>query len=112
MSDALEKRLQELRDMAARYAAAESHRQYLLEFRKSKKAMLMIAAEKAGFNSVAAQEREAYAHSEYLDLLAGLEIAIQDAERLKWELRIAESGMSLWQSMMANKRSEMRHLNA
>jgi hypothetical protein len=112
MSEALEKRLNELRGMAAQYAQAESHRQYLLEYRKSKKAILMIAAEKQGFNAVAAQEREAYANSEYLDLLAGLEAAIQDAERLKWELKIAEAGMSVWQSLQANKRAEMRHLNA
>lgn len=72
----------------------------------------MIDAEKRGYNSSAAQEREAYAHPEYIDLLAGLEAAIQDAEKLKWELRIAESGMSLYQTLQANKRAEMRHLNA
>ena len=111
MSDKLESRLNELRQLAAKYAEAEAHRQYLVEFRKSKKAMLMIDAEKRGYNSSTAQEREAYAHPEYVELLEGLEIAIQDAERLKWELRIAEAGMSVWQSLQANKRAEMRHLN-
>lgn len=112
MSDSLEKRLQELRDMAAQYAVAEARRQYLQEFRKSQKAILMIAAEKAGYNSVAAQEREAYASPAYIELLDSLEIAITDAERLKWELKITELGQSSWQTLQANRRAEMKHLNA
>ena len=50
---------------APRYAKAKAERIYLEEFRKTKKALLMKVAMEAGYESAAAQEREAYAHPEY-----------------------------------------------
>ena len=47
-----------LRDNAGAMAAAKADRVQLEEFRKSKKALLMIQAEKAGHNSAVAQERQ------------------------------------------------------
>ena len=56
------------------FAKAKADRVYLEEFRKSKKALLMKDALKQGIEAANAQEREAYADPEYIELLRGLEI--------------------------------------
>ena len=71
---------------APKYAKAKAERMYLEEFRKTKKALLMKQAMEAGFESAVSQEREAYAHPEYQQLLQGLGIAIEQEESLKWML--------------------------
>jgi len=108
MSDQLEKRLQELRDQADRYAKAKADQVYLEHFRKSKLAMLMKDYATKGFDTVNAQEREARCNPEYLEILEGLRDATEIAERESWHLRIAMQGSSLWQSMEATKRAEMQ----
>lgn len=108
MSDnAIERRMQELRDLAAKYATAAAQRAYLEEFRKSKLAILQKKY-MANFDSVAAQEREARADDEYLKILDGLKVAVHDSEKAYWELQIARMGAGLWQTQQANQRSEQR----
>jgi len=86
------------------YAQAKSERIYLEEFRKSKKALLMKDAMEIGFESAAAQEREAYAHIEYADLLRGLMVAIEKEETLKWMLTAAQMKADIWRSEQASER--------
>ena len=71
---------------AGLYAKAKAERVYLEEFRKSKKALLMQEAFCAGVDTMAGQERDAYARSEYRELLEGLKAAIEVEEKLKWQL--------------------------
>jgi hypothetical protein len=94
--------------LAKDYAEAEAKRIYLVEFRKSKKSMLMKAAEvaKPGM-SAAAQEREAYADQEYQNLLKGLEVATQKAIEAKWELTIIQTQFESWRTKQATARAEM-----
>lgn len=100
---------QRMRELAHDYAEAEAKRVYLSEFRKSKKAMLMKEAEVSNPGmSAAAQEREAYADSEYHDLLKGLEVATEVALRVKWELKVIETRFESWRTKNANKRAEMQ----
>ena len=108
----LETRLTELRNLAAEYGKWESKRVYLMEFRKSKKAILMRHAEMDGQKTAAAQERDAYASEEYVDLLKGLEVATEQAVKLKWELVIAQEGIRAWQTLEANKRAERKGYGA
>lgn len=109
MSDqAIERRMQELRDTAKKYAAAKADEVYLDEFKKSKLAILMKDAEAAGVSSCAAQEREARASDAYLELLLGLKKATEESERLYWELQIARTGAGLWQTQQANQRAERK----
>ena len=75
---------------APKYAEAKAQRIYLEEFRKTKKALLMKDALARGIDSGVAQEREAYAHLEYADLLKGLMVAIEREESLKWMLTAAQ----------------------
>lgn len=111
MSDAIEVRLNELRKTAKEYSVAEGRRVYLEKFEKSKLAILQKKY-MGDFQSVAAQEREARADPEYLQLLEGLRVATEDATRLKWELEIARMGAGLWQTQQANQRVERKGYGA
>jgi hypothetical protein len=88
------------------YAKAKSERIYLEEFRKSKKALLMKNAMVAGFDSAVSQEREAYAHTEYKQLLMGLAAAVEKEETLKWQLMAAQMKTEIWRTESANDRMQ------
>lgn len=87
---------------APKYAQAKADRIYLEEFRKSKKSLLMKAS---GETAVAAQEREAYSHAEYIDLLLGLKAAVEAEETLRWGLVAAQARVEIWRTESANNRS-------
>lgn len=89
---------------APKYAQAKADRIYLEEFRKSKKALLMKEAMERGIDSGVAQEREAYAHIEYQELLNGLAVAIEKEETLKWKLTAAQMKADIWRSEQASER--------
>lgn len=112
MIDTIERRLHELRLLAGEYAKAQAEREYLDNFRHSKIAILMKQAEVEGFQTAAAQDREARANPEYLELLLGLREATEKAEKCRWELKIAEMGAGLWQTQQATKRAEMKGYGA
>ena len=111
MDEKLEERLQELRDQATEYSVAEAERSYLENYRHSKLAILMKEAEVLGIKTCAAQEREARAHPEYLELLMNLKTATEIAERNQWHLRIAMRGSSLYQTEQATRRAEIKAYN-
>ena len=89
---------------SVKFAEAKAQRIYLEEFRKTKKALLMKDAMARGIDSAVAQEREAYAHIEYADLLKGLMIAIKKEETLKWMLTAAQMKADIWRSEQASER--------
>ena len=90
-----------------KYAQAKANRVHIEQFRKSKKALLMIEAERDhGHKSAAMQERYAYAHGEYIALLDGLHAAVEIEERLRFQLMAAESAIRIWQTRMASDRIE------
>jgi hypothetical protein len=112
MSQKAEERLAELRQMSDEFATAYAERIWLEEFRKSKLAILMKKAEVAGYSSAAAQDREARADKEYLDLLLNLKTATEKSERLRWHLEVAKLGVAVWQTQNANERAERRAYGA
>jgi hypothetical protein len=93
---------------APKYAKAKSERIYLEEFRKTKKALLMKDAMQMGYESAVAQEREAYAHPEYQELLRGLAVAIEQEESLRFMLKAAEMRAEVWRTESANERSGVK----
>jgi hypothetical protein len=97
-----------IRDNAQPYAQAKAQRVYLENFRKSKKALLMRAAEMRGHKTAAIQEREAYADDGYIEILAALQVATEEEEKLKWMMTAAEAKVSAWQTIEATKRLEMK----
>lgn len=98
-----------IRDQAPAYAKAKAERVYLEEYRKSKKAMLMKVAEKQ-YPSAAAQEREAYADDEYVELLEGIRSAVEVEETLRWRIVAAQAKIEVWRSLGANQRAEAKAL--
>lgn len=99
-----------IRDHSAAYAKAKADRIYLEEFRKTKKALCMRAAEADGFNAVNAQEREAYSDPEYIKVIEGLRAAVEEEERLRWLIIAAQAKIEVWRTIEANKRAEAKHL--
>lgn len=88
---------------AKKFAKAKAERIYIEEFRKSKKAILM---QKSTENAISAQERDAYAHEEYQELLLGLQSAIEVEELLRWQLIAAQARIDIWRTEQANNRTE------
>jgi len=87
--------------MAPQLAKAKAERVYLEEYRKSLKAILQS---QSGSQSLGAQERDAYAHEDYLELLEGLKVAVEAEEKLRWEMTAAQARIEIWRSEQANNR--------
>lgn len=89
-----------------KYAEAKAHRVYLEEYRKSQKAMLMKAALSDGrAKSAAVAEIEAYADSAYVEVLKGLEAAVEAEETYRWGLVSAQARIDVWRSTEASNRA-------
>jgi hypothetical protein len=109
-----EYKIAELLEVSKQYSEAEATRQYLMEFRKSKKAILMAQAEREAQQDrtaipLAKQERYAYAHPEYIELLDGLKVAIERAVYLKHQILAINMRFEQWRSMKATQRAEMNY---
>ena len=86
---------------AGKFARAKANRVYIEEFRKSKKAILM---QLSGQKVISAQERDAYAHDEYVELLDALREAVEIEEKLRWDLIAAQARVEVWRTEQANNR--------
>lgn len=103
--------LETLKELGPLYAKAKADRSHVEFYRKSKKALLMIEAERDhGHKSAAMQERYAYAHDEYVALLDGLHAAIEEETRLEFRLKAADAAIRVWQTRAASARVEHRVL--
>jgi hypothetical protein len=83
-------------------AEAKAARTYLEQFIKSKKAIIMKAHPGLPAN---AQEREALADSEYIELLGGLREAVEKEENLRWHMEAAKIRVDIWRSQEASNRA-------
>lgn len=90
---------------APKFAQARADRIYLEEFRKSQKALLMKASPET---SAVAQERDAYAHPDYIELLKGLRTAVETEETLRWNLVAAQARVEIWRTQEASNRAQDR----
>lgn len=86
---------------ASQFSKAKAQRIYLEEYRKSLKSILMKRSEE---DTIGGQEREAYAHNEYLGLLKGLREAVEIEEKLRWDLIAAQARIEVWRSTEASNR--------
>jgi hypothetical protein len=96
-----------MRLKAEEFANAKADRVHIDNFRKSKLAILMKDAERAGYTTAAAQEREALANHEYIELIDGLAQATRIEEKARWDLNIAQLSVEIWRSQQATKRAEI-----
>lgn len=106
MSESIEKLINDWRACVEQYAKAKAAAEYLKEYRKSKKAMLIAEAEQNGLKTGQERESYAYAHAEYVELLQGLREAIEQSESLRWRMNIAQDRVKVWQTKCANNRKE------
>jgi len=113
MIDNIEQALHFLRKNAEKYAKAKATRVYLQEFRKSKKAILMVHAEQTmtGKSTVSERENYAYAHDEYVELLQGLRVAVEEEERLSLLVESSKLAIEVWRTEQANNRAERQAYN-
>ena len=75
---------------------------------KTKKALLMKDAMAKGIDSAVGQEREAYAHPEYQEVLVGMAAAIEAEETLKWQLEAARMRVEIYRTEEATNRMTMK----
>ena len=94
-----------IRDNGKVYAKAKADRVYMEEYRKSLKAILMKQSMESAVN---AQEREAYSHADYIKLLEGLREAVEQEERLRWEMVAAQARIEVYRTQEASKRVEYK----
>tara|TARA_R110000868_G_scaffold209842_2_gene459715 strand:+ start:553 stop:882 length:330 start_codon:yes stop_codon:yes gene_type:complete len=88
---------------STKFAEAKAGRVYLEEYRKSLKAILMTRSTES---AVTAQERDAYAHDEYQQLLLEFKNAVFLEEKLRWDLIAAQARVEIWRTKSANDRAE------
>lgn len=104
----IERLLTEYRGLVDGHSKAKAKRIYLEEFKKSKMAILMKDAEMSGAKTSAAQERDAYANQDYQEFLKGLAVAVQEEERLRYEMKSLEMEMEVWRTLRADERMERK----
>ena len=90
---------------APQFAAAQSQHDHLCEYRKTKKAMLMLASSES---SAVMREADAYADPEYLQVLEGIKVSGEEAITLKWHMEAARMRVDIWRSTEASNRSQDR----
>ena len=112
MSDQIEKLIHEWRLGVDEYAKANAEKNYLTEFRKSKKAILMAKAQEQGVKTGQERATYAYSHPEYLELLIGLREATEKSEGLRYRMKIAEERIGIWRTKQASSRKEQGHYGA
>lgn len=83
------------------YAQAKANRIFLEEFRKSQKAILMM---KSHEETLGGREAWAYAHEDYINILKGLQEAVEIEEKLKWNLVAAQARVEIYRTQSANNR--------
>jgi non-homologous end joining protein Ku len=108
----IEELLERYRQLADRYAPARAQREYLDEYKKSMLALLMKDAERAGYNSGVAQDREARANDKYLELLDNLKTAVFEEEKIRYHMKATEWEIEIWRTKQANERAERRAYGA
>ena len=100
--DDVEKALDYLRDTAETCAETRAARVYLEEYRKSLKAILMKDHTDLAVN---AQEREAYAHPDYVKHLAAMRVAVFEDEKGRFLRHAAEAKIEAWRTQESTRRS-------
>jgi len=98
-----------MRDNAEKLANAKAEKAYIDQFLKSKKAVLMQELAKQYPNMpLAAQERDAVAHEEYLALLKAHKEAVFIEEKMKALMTAAQNQIEIWRTLESTKRAELK----
>jgi len=99
------KAIQYIIDTAPLYAKAKADRMYLEEFRKSRKAQLMVNSR---VEALGKQEAYAYAHQDYIEILEGIRQAVETEEKYRWLMTAAQARIECWRTEMFSARIEQK----
>jgi len=99
------KALDFIRDNAQAYAQAKANVVYMTEYRKTIKATLMASCSE---KTESAKETYAYSHDDYKHHLRALQIAVEQAEKMRWLMIAAEAKIEVWRSLESSARAEGR----
>lgn len=88
---------------AKNLAEADKNLTYLTEFRKSKKALLMIQCNE---KTESAKESYAYSHPEYIEILKAIGEAKEKYVELRWLMITAQAKIEVWRSLESSARAE------
>jgi len=69
-----------------------------------KSSLKSIMMKRSGENAIGAQEREAYASQDYVQLGHDIGSATKEAERLKWILELSKMRFDAWRTLQASNR--------
>jgi hypothetical protein len=98
----------EMEALAESLAEAEGNKVYLLEYRKSLKAILMTQAEQDNPGmALQKQERYAYSHADYLELLEGIKQAVIKASKFRHQMKVIDMRFETWRTKQSTRRAEM-----
>jgi hypothetical protein len=97
-----EKALDNILNHADAIAESKARKEYLEEFRKSKKAMLFQNAPKGRLDDM---ESYAYAHPEYQELLDNLRMASEEYERRRWKMVAWQVTIDAWRTQESSRRA-------
>lgn len=102
ISDAeIEKALDYLRDNANTAAQAAANHVYMVEYRKSLKAMLRSESDGG---TEGAKDDYAYSHEKYLAHLEALKTAVFNHEKHRFLMKAADAKIDAWRTACANQR--------
>jgi hypothetical protein len=102
------KAIQYIIDTAPLYAQAKAQRVYLEEARKSIKAKLMNSSPETVLGK---QESYAYSHPDYLELLQGLRVAVEEEVKLHWLLQAAQARIEVFKTTQYTQRAEIKAMS-
>jgi hypothetical protein len=98
----VERAVDYLRDAAPKHAKAKAERQYIENFMKSKKALLM---KRHADQPLGAQERDALADPEYIELLVAHRVVLEEETLLRGLMDAAQTKIDWWRSVNASNRN-------
>ena len=99
--------IQYLMDTAPLYAQAKANRMYLEEMRKSVKAKLMKSCQETMLGK---QEIYAYAHPDYIEILEGIKVSVEQEENYRWMMAAAQARVEVFKVQEYTKRAEIRNI--
>jgi hypothetical protein len=102
--DDVQKALDFMRDNATVAAMAKANVKYIEQFRKSKKALLRMESDG---KTEGAKDDYAYSHPEYLELLEGYRVAVEQDEKLRHLVDAAKIKIEVWRTEGANVRANI-----
>lgn len=97
----VEKALEYIRTSAPEHAQAKADRIHIENFRKSKKGELIGDSPES---TMVGKEAWAYAHPEYQELIAGLQVAVAQEDELFWKMKAALATTEVYRTQQANNR--------